>query len=65
MIPSSFDDYVNQLPEDSHKSKHRIIVKRDSKDFSKVLTAFPVIHNETKELIAFVELKWETENYDK
>jgi hypothetical protein len=65
MIPSSFDDYVNLLPNNSHKSKHRIIVKRDSKDISKVLTSFPVINNETKELIAFVELKWKKENYDR
>jgi hypothetical protein len=65
MIPSSFDDYVNLLPDDSHKFKHRIIVKRDSKDISKVLTAFPVINNQTKELVAFVDLKWETENYNR
>ena len=65
MIPSSFGDYVNLLPDNSHKFKHRIIVKRDSKDISKVLTGFPVINNETKELVAFVELKWETEDYNR
>ncbi len=48
----------------AHKFKHRIIVG-DSKDLYKVLTAFPVINNQTKELIAFVELKWETENYNR
>ena len=65
MMPPSADDYTNQLPDGSHKFKHRIIVKRDSKDLTKVLTGFPVIHNETKELIAFVDLKWETENYSR
>ena len=65
MIPPSVDDYINLLPDGSHKFKHRIIVKRDSKDLSKVLTGFPVINNETKELIAFVDLKWEPENYDR
>jgi len=42
-----------------HKSRHRIILERDSDDFPKVLTAFPVIDNKTKELIALVDLKWE------
>ena len=65
MIPCSFDDYVNLLPDNSYKSKHTIIVKRDSKDISNVLTGFPVINNETKELVAFVELKWEKENYNR
>lgn len=55
----------NPLPDNSHKFKRRIIVKRDSKDLRKVLTAFPVINNETKELVAFVELKWERENYNR
>lgn len=61
----TLDNYINLLPDNSHKSKHRIIVKRDSKDFAKVLTAFPVIDDESKELVAFVELKWESENYDR
>jgi hypothetical protein len=61
----TLDDYISLLPENSHKSKHRIIVKRDTTDFTKVLTAFPVIDNESKELIAFVELKWESENYNR
>ena len=65
MVPSHVDDSMNHLPDGSHKFKHRIIVKRDSKDLTKVLTGFPVIHNETKELIAFVDLKWETENYSR
>ncbi len=63
MVSPSLDDYGNVLPDNSHKSKHRIIVKRDSVNFSKVLTGIPVINNETKELVAFVELKWEKENH--
>ena len=63
MVSSTVD--FNPLPDNSHKSKHRIIVKRDSNDLRKVLTAFPVINNETKELIAFVELKWERDNYSR
>ena len=31
MAPTT-DEYNNLLPDGSHKSKHRIIVKRDSKD---------------------------------
>jgi hypothetical protein len=65
MVPPSLDNYINLLPPNSHKSKHRIIVRRDSKDYSKVLTGIPVINNETKELVAFVELKWENENYSR
>lgn len=65
MVPPSLDDYSNVLPDNSRKFKHRIIVKRDSKDFTKVLTAFPVIHNETKELIAFVDLRWERDDYSR
>jgi hypothetical protein len=56
---------IDSLPDGSHKFKHRIIVKRDSIDFTKVLTAFPVINNETKELVAFVELKWEKDDYNR
>lgn len=63
-MPPTLDEYISLLPDGSHKFKHRITVKRDSKDVSKVLTGIPVINNETKELIAFVDLKWETENYN-
>jgi hypothetical protein len=65
MVHSNLDDYFSLMPDNSRKFKHRIIVKRDSKDITKVLTAFPVIHNETKQLIAFVELKWEKDNYNR
>jgi len=65
MVSPYHNEHTNLIPSNSHKSKHRIIVKRDSKDISKVLTGFPVIHNETKELVAFVDLKWETENYSR
>ena len=57
MVPSTLNDNINLLPDNSHKSKRSVIVRRDSKDFSKVLTGILVIDNETKELIAFVELK--------
>ena len=55
IVVSSTVDF-DPLPDNSHKFKHRIIIKRDSKDFTKVLTAFPVINDKTKELVAFVEL---------
>ena len=61
----TLDDYISLLPDNTHKFKHRIIVKRDSEDLTKVLTGIPVINNETKELIAFVDLKWKTENYSR
>jgi hypothetical protein len=56
---------INPLPDGSHKFKHRIIVKRDPKNLTKVLTAYPLIDNESKELIAYVELKWESEDYNR
>jgi hypothetical protein len=65
MVSSSLDDYINLLPDNSRKFKHRIIVRRDSNDFTKVLTGVPVINNETEELIAFVELKWESDDYNR
>ncbi len=64
IVVSSTVDF-DPLPDNSHKFKHRIIVKRDSKDFTKVLTAFPLINNDSKELIAFVELKWEKDGYSR
>ena len=64
IVVSSTGD-IEHLPHGSHKFKHRIIVKRDSVDLTKVLTAFPVINNETKELVAFVELKWEKDDYNR
>ena len=64
VVVSSTVDY-NPLPDNSHKFKHRIIVKRDSAYHSKVLTGIPVINNETTELIAFVELRWEKDDYNR
>ena len=64
MVSPTLDNHINLLPSNSHKFKHRIIVKRD-KDFSKVLTGVTVIDNETEDLIAFVELKWESEDYNR
>lgn len=61
----NLDDYVNSLPPNSRKFKHRIIVKGDSSDFTKVLTGIPLISNETNELIAFVDLKWEKDDYSR
>ena len=65
MVPTTLDNYINLLPPNSHKFKHRIIVKRDSSDFNKVLTGNPVISNETNEQVAFVELKWEKDDYNR
>ena len=65
MVSSSLDDYINLLPDKSRKFKHRIIVRRDSNDFTKVLTGVPVIDNETEELIAIIELKWESDDYNR
>ncbi|ALI37860.1 hypothetical protein NMY3_03678 [Candidatus Nitrosocosmicus oleophilus] len=64
IVVSSTVDF-DPLPANSYKFKHRIIVKRDSTDLTKVLTAFPVVDNETKELVAFVELKWERDDYNR
>ena len=64
IVVSSTGD-IERLPDGSHKFKHRIIVKRDSEDLTKVLTAFPVIDNKSKELVAFVELKWEKDDYSR
>jgi len=62
----NLDDYtINLLSPNSHKFKHRIIVKRDSKDFTKVLTGYPVIHNESKQLVAWVDLKWMKDDYNR
>jgi hypothetical protein len=64
IVVSSTGD-IEHLPDGSHKFKHRIIVKRDSVDLTKVLTAFPLISDETKELVAFVELRWEKDDYNR
>lgn len=65
MIPLTLDEYINLLPAGTRRFKHRIIVKRDSRDFSKVLTAIPVINNESKELVAFIDIKWEKDDYNR
>jgi hypothetical protein len=65
LMAPTLDEYINLLPDGSRKFKHRIIVKRDSADFAKVLTGIPVINNQTNELIAFVDLKWENEDYNR
>ena len=53
------------LPDGAHKFKHRIIVKRDSEDSTRVLTAVPVINTESKELVAFIDIKWEKDDYNR
>ena len=63
MVSSTVD--YNPLPDGSYKFKHRIIVKRNPKNLTRVLTAFPLINNETKELVAFVELRWEKDDYNR
>lgn len=65
MASPTHDEYTNLLPAGSHKFKHRIIVKRDSKDLTKVLTAVPVINTESKELVAFIDIKWEKDDYNR
>ena len=64
IVVNSTGDF-DPLPGGSHKFKHRIIVKRDLADFTRVLTAFPVIDNKSKELVAFVELRWEKDDYNR
>lgn len=57
----STDNYITRnelLSPNTHKFKRRILLAGDPKDPTKVLTAYPVINNKTKELVAFVELKW-------
>jgi hypothetical protein len=64
MVRSRLDAYINdELPPNTHRFKHRIMLAGDPKDPNKVITGIPLIHNETKQLIAFVELKWEKDDY--
>jgi hypothetical protein len=65
MISPKHDNYISLLPDGSHKFKHRIIVKRDSEDSTRVLTAVPVINTESKELVAFIDIKWEKDDYNR
>ncbi len=65
MISPTHDNYINLLPDGAHKFKHRIIVKRDSEDSTIVLTAVPVINTESKELVAFIDIKWEKDDYNR
>lgn len=63
----NLDDFIKRddellLPPNTHKFK-RILIRGDPKDPTKVITGIPVIHNETNQLIAFVELKWEKDKY--
>ena len=40
--------------EEEEELAHLFMVKRDLRNFTKVLIGFPVINNESKEIIAFV-----------
>lgn len=65
----SLDDFINTskdeviLPPNTHKFKHRILIRGDPKDPTKIITGIPVIHNVTNQLVAFVELKREKNKY--
>jgi hypothetical protein len=64
----SLDDYITTrdeliLPPNTHKFKHRILIRGDPKDPTKVITGIPVIHNVSNQLVAFVELKREKNRY--
>ena len=59
------DEYINLLPDGAHKFKHGIIVKRDYTDFTRVLTSVPVINTESKELVAFIDIKWEKDDFNR
>ena len=63
--PLTPDEYINLLPNGSHKFEHRIIVKRDYNDFTRVLTAVPVINTESKQLVAFIDIIWEKDYYNR
>ena len=65
MISPKHDNYISLLPDGAHKFKHRIIVKRDSEDSTRVLKAVPVINTESKELVAFIDIKWEKNDYNR
>ena len=59
----SLDDYINEeLPPNTHKFEHRILIT-GSKDSTKIITGIPLIDNETKELVAFVEIMREKNKY--
>ena len=59
------DEYIDLLSYSAHKLKHRIIVKRDYTDFTRVLTSVPVINTESKELVAFIDIKWEKDDFNR
>ena len=59
------DEYIDLLSDSAHKLKHRIIVKRDYTDFTRILTAVPVINIKSKDLVAFIDIKWEKDEYNR
>lgn len=48
MSSQAHDEYINLFPDGAHKFKHRIIVKRDYTDFTRVLISVPVINTKNK-----------------
>jgi hypothetical protein len=61
----SLDDYFpkDELPPNTHKFKHRILIGPDPKDSKKVLTGIPLIHNVTNQLVAWAEIKRKKNKY--
>lgn len=64
MIP--IDNYFNRnelLPPNTHKFKHRVLIRADPKDHTQVITGIPVIHNVSNQIVAFIDLKREKSKY--
>lgn len=61
----TLDDYIDEslLLPNTRKFKHRILLRGYTKKSNNVITGIPLIHNETNELVAFVDLKWEKDRY--
>lgn len=47
----------------THKFKHRVLIRADPKDHTKVITGIPVIHDVSNQIVAFIELKREKSKY--
>lgn len=48
------------IPPNTRKFKHRIVLVR--KEDNKAITGVPLTHNETNELVAFVDIDWNATN---
>jgi hypothetical protein len=64
---ASLDDFINKdeqlLPPNTRKFKHKIVLRGYTLNSDNLITGIPIIHDETKELVAFVDLKWEKNKY--